>query len=347
MATSIDSEVAALQDRYCTKVTDQLRRAVPASEGGLYALLRYHLGWEERDGGVSENGGGKALRPILCLMACELAGGDLHRALPAAAAMELAHNFSLIHDDIQDGDETRHNRETVWKAWDVPKAMEAGNAMRVLADQSLMALSDVEVPPACLAAASMALTTRYMEMIEGQYLDMAFEKTTAVTVDQYLNMVSRKTGALIDVAMYLGALVATQDQRVAEAFGRCGRSLGLAFQVRDDILGIWGDPAQIGKPVWADIWHKKKSLPVVYMLEQAQGEQREWLEQFYGDVEVQDADVERVLGILDELGASEYAQGVAEAQRGEALDILQKLELAGGSRRYVEAMAEYFVTRHK
>ena len=186
MSTTTEREVTALQYRYRAEVTDQLRQAVPHDVGGLYSLLRYHLGWEEVDGRAAPDSGGKALRPILCLMACDLAGGDSRRALPMAAALELVHNFSLLHDDIQDGDVERHHRPTVWSVWGVPKALDAGNAMRVLADRALLALSETVISPSCLLAASRTLTGRYMEMIEGQYLDMAYEQTDGVTVEQYM-----------------------------------------------------------------------------------------------------------------------------------------------------------------
>ncbi len=347
MSTTTEREVTALQYRYRAEVTDQLRHAVPPDVSGLYPLLRYHLGWEELDGRATPDSGGKALRPILCLMACELAGGDSRRALPTAAALELVHNFSLLHDDIQDGDVERRHRPTVWSIWGVPKALDAGNAMCVLADRALLALTETVISPSCLVAASRTLTNRYMEMIEGQYLDMAYEQADGVTAGQYMDMVGRKTGALIDAAMYLGALIATEDEPTADAFGRCGRRLGLAFQVRDDILGIWGDPAQTGKPVGADIRRKKKSLPVVYMLERAQGADREWLKELYAKAEVEAPDVERVLGILDGLGAQEYAQKTAEAEGQQALASLQKLDMAPDARRQVETMAEFFVTRQK
>ena len=344
MRLTAERDIAELLGRYRQAVGDELRQAVPDSDGALHDLVRYHLGWQDVDGRPAA-GGGKALRPILCLMACEIAGGDWRRAVPAAAALELVHNFSLVHDDIQDSDTERRHRATVWSVWGVPKAIGAGNAIRTLADQVLLTLASTGMKPALLATASEMLTCRYLEMIEGQYLDMAYEQADRVTVEQYTDMIGRKTGALMDGAMYLGGLAATEDPDTASVFGRCGRRLGLAFQVQDDILGIWGDPTTMGKAIGADIRRKKKSLPVVYMLEQAQGKRRRWLQRVYRSDKLQDEEVQGVLVILEELGAQSYAQEVAEAQRREALSALDVLELSPAARHQVEVMAEFIVTR--
>jgi len=346
VVTTADREVAALVQRFLPAVKSRLREAVPNAPG-LHGLLRYHLGWEDQHGEPAEEDGGKALRPVLCLAACEMAGGDWRRALPAAAALELIHNFSLVHDDIQDGDVLRRGRPTLWSFRGVPQAVTAGNAMRVVADDTLLALSRVGLPADAVIEAAMELTARYLEMIEGQYLDMAFEQSDDVTTDNYLDMVGRKTGALIEGAMFLGALVATRDASLAHAFGVCGRRLGLAFQVRDDYLGIWGDPAATGKAVGADIRRKKKSLPAVYLFQHADESERAWLRATYADDEVTADNVDRVLAILDRLQAKAYVQQVAERQAAAAVGMAAGLGLTPAVRRTIEAMAKFFVTRQK
>ena len=351
MPLTVEEEVAALQGRYLGAVQEELRRVVPQARGSggvdIHALLRHFLGWEEADGQPSHSEGGKALRPVLCLMACELAGGDWRKALPAATSLELTHNFSLIHDDIQDSDTTRRGRPTTWSVWGVPKAVAAGNAMRVLADEAVLALQEMGVPAAITLDASLMLTSRYMEMIEGQYMDIAFEGSKDVTTSDYLDMIGRKTGALIESSMYVGALVATQDVRVAEAFGRCGRLLGLAFQVRDDYLGIWGNPATIGKPVGSDIRRKKKSLPVVHVFQKSSGKDGDRLLQIYSAPQVAWPDVETVLELMDAAGTGAYVQETAEAQGRAALEPLEEMGLPAEAFRQVQAMARYFVTREK
>ena len=347
MIATAEQEVAALQSRFLPDVKSCIRMAVPTSDSGFFKLLRYHLGWEDAKGNPADDDSGKALRPVLCLMACDLAGGDWHSALPAAAALELVHNFSLIHDDIQDGDTTRRGRPTLWSVRGKPAAVSAGNAMRVVADRMLGTLAQGGLPASTAVTASVELTQRYLEMIEGQYLDMSFEQAERVTVDQYLDMIGRKTGALIESAMFLGALVASDEEARARAFGACGRKLGLAFQVRDDYLGVWGDPSETGKAVGADIRRKKKALPMVYMLERAQPEELRWIAPALAEEEVDEGNVARMLALLDRLDGRRYVQSVAEAQANEALTAVRTLGLPTEARSKLEAMAAFFVTRQR
>ena len=348
MVAAAEQQVAALQQRYRDDIQSRLRDAIPDSASGFFALLRYHLGWEEADGTPSDADGGKALRSVLCLTACELAGGDPKRALPAAAALELVHNFSLIHDDIQDRDTTRRGRTTLWTLHGEPKAIAAGNAMRVIADQTLDSLAKTGLPAHLVDAVAVELTGRYLEMIEGQYLDMSFERSDSVTVEDYLDMIGRKTGALIESAMYMGALIATGDAKMAKAFGACGRALGLAFQIRDDYLGVWGDPAATGKAVGADIRRKKKSMPVVHLFQHAPANARRWLlEAYAAKDEVGGDDVERILSLLDELGTPRYVQQAAVEQADGAVQSMLEVGLTTESEDTIKAMAEFFVTRSK
>ena len=346
MRATAEKQVAALQARYLPDVLRWLRDAFPDSEPGLPQLLRYHLGWEDAEGVATPSDTGKALRPILCLTACELAGGDWHQALPAAAALELVHNFSLVHDDIQDGDVLRHGRQTVWSLWGVPAALSGGNAMRVIADRTLSRLEDTGVPEQSVAAASSELAQRYLEMIEGQYLDVSFEQRWDVTIAEYLDMIGRKTGALFESAMFLGALVATNDTRAARAFGACGRGMGTAFQVRDDYLGVWGDPETMLKPA-ADIQRKKKSLPMVYMLGRASDNDLAWLAEAYAHDQISEPNVQRILKLLEQLDARQYVQRIAEATASDALASGAAPDLAPDTRETLEALARYFVTRDK
>ena len=347
MTTASERRVSALVERYVPAVKERIRASLPDAPGGIFGILRYHLGWQDSDGQPVNEDSGKGLRPVLVLASCEMAGGCWRDALPAAAALELIHNFSLLHDDIQDGDATRRGRPTAWTVYGARPALAAGNAMRVVADRTLLALSEAGAPPETAAAAAAALTTRYLEMIEGQYLDLSFEESDEVTTDDYLDMVSRKTGALIDCAMRLGSLVATDDLNAAAAFGKCGRELGLAFQVRDDLLGIWGDPAATGKPVGADIKRKKKSMPIVHLFQQADGREREWLRNAYAANEVAGDDVERVLEMLADLGTREFVQSTAAEHAAAAVEAIGGLPLSAEAKADIRAMADYFIERDK
>ncbi|MDE2836866.1 MAG: polyprenyl synthetase family protein [Chloroflexota bacterium] len=338
-----EQQIGELARRFLPEIERCLREAVEAG-GELAPMLRYHMGWETLEG-TPTRGGGKALRPILCLAACEMSGGDWRDALPAASALELIHNFSLAHDDIQDGDETRRGTPTLWRIWGVPTALTAGNAMRVIADRTAGALTAQGATSDVARATVAELTRRYMEMIEGQYLDLSFETAEQVSVNDYLDMIGRKTGALLESAMHMGALVATGDHATAQGFGECGMRMGVAFQVRDDYLGVWGDPAFTGKPVGADIRRKKKSLPAVYLFESTPPEERSWLEETYRAEEIDGERLEGVMAMLERLGGDTYVQRIAEEQARLAVAAVEALAIPEESKRLLGSMAEFFVTR--
>ena len=343
MEPNAEQRITELAKRFLPDVERHLREAVEAG-GELAPMLRYHMGWETLEG-TPTRGGGKALRPILCLAACEMSGGDWRNALPAAAALELIHNFSLVHDDIQDGDETRRGTPTLWHIWGVPTALTAGNTMRVIADRTAEALSAGGAPPDVAQGAAAELTRRYLEMIEGQYLDLSFETAEHVTVADYLDMIGRKTGALLESAMHMGALVATGDSATAQGFGECGMRLGVAFQVRDDYLGVWGNPAFTGKAVGADIRRKKKSLPAVYLFDNAPDEERPWLEETYRAEEIEGERLDGVMAMLERLGGDAYVQRIAEEQARQAIAAVDALAIAEESKQLLRAVAEFFATR--
>ena len=303
------------------------------------------MGWADVEGKPRAATEGKALRPTLCLFACEATGGPVRRALPAAVSLELIHNFSLIHDDIQDRDETRHHRPTVWAVWGEPKALVAGNTLRAIADMSLGRLADHGVAFEEALRVSALLTEAYLEMIEGQYLDISYEGRPDISIADYLNMISKKTGALIRCALNLGAIIGTQDETTVQAFHDCGRSLGFVFQIRDDVLGIWGDEEATGKPVGADIRRKKNTLPVVFAMSQAQGEDIETLLSIYHGPAVGDEEVATVLDILERIGAQEYAQNLAAEHRQQALESLDGVELAPEVKRDIEDLAQFLLVR--
>ena len=345
MTTNSQEHVAHLVERFLPTVREYLEHVV-GDAGELEPMLRYHMGWQELDGAPAASGGGKALRPVLCLAACEMAGGNWQEAIPAAASLELIHNFSLIHDDIQDGDKTRRGRSTLWSIWGIPVAIAAGNAMRAIADRTIFKMGELGITSDVTATASAVLTTRYLEMIEGQYLDMWFESSEHISAEDYLDMVGRKTGALIESAMYMGALVASADSHTANAFGECGRRLGIAFQVRDDYLGVWGDPLATGKPVGADIRRKKKSLPTVYLFDRAAHEDRAWLNETFAASEIEEAQLGGIMAMLDGLEGSEYVQSVAEAHAKKAVESVTGLLIPSESKRQLDAVAEFFVRRN-
>jgi len=241
----------------------ETRPADPAYLDEYYTMLAYHLGWT--DGGK----GGKRIRPLLCLLCCTAAGGAWEQALPIAAAVELIHNFSLLHDDIQDNSPLRHGRPTVWTRWGQAQAINAGDAMFTLAYLAPHRARELGVSADISLAALADLTQTCLFLTQGQYLDMAFEQRPQITVNEYLTMIEKKTAVLIASAARLGARVAGAAPAQLEAFYRFGWNLGMAFQLQDDLLGIWGDPAVTGKSAASDLEKRKKSLPVVFGLERS------------------------------------------------------------------------------
>ena len=301
--------------RYRELLEDHLKSLLERQQPeALYRMLRYHLGWQERDGSPASHPG-KRLRPSLCLLACEGSGGDVQRALPVASALELVHNFSLVHDDVQDGDRTRHGRDTVWSIWGEAQAINAGDALLSIAHLSLAGAVANGLP----AAAFSILSERTLEMVEGQVMDLEFEDRSDVALEEYLAMISRKTGALFDASLALGGVAAGAPSEAAEALGRCGRALGIAFQVRDDMLGVWGTEERTGKASGADVRRRKKSLPVIYAFEQADAGQREQLDRLYSGGELLEEDVTWVLGLMDSVGAQSYCSRVAAEHQEIAL----------------------------
>ena len=331
--------------RYAPLLGQELRASLERGDPGLLLLLRYHMGWVGVEGAPSSGSTGKALRPILCLFTCEAVGGVAAQAMPVALALELIHNFSLIHDDIQDGDRERHHRPTVWVQWGVPAALVAGNAMRVLADSALHGLLQRDVALSTALHAQSILTQRYLEMVEGQYLDLSFESRMDVTPDEYLTMVAKKTGALLEATTHLGALLGTQDAHQVEALRRCGRLLGLAFQARDDVLGVWGEVGMTGKAVGADIRRKKKSLPVLHAFHEAGDAARKRLTELYQQDDLDDDAVDAVLDVMEELGSREFSQRVAEEKAQEAVEWVQRAHLPPAAQTHLEEMAGFFAHR--
>ncbi len=340
-------EVQEVFGKYLSDIDAELRSSL--RDGGnlapFYGMMRYHLGWVNERFQPASADVGKRLRPTMCLLAAEATGGDYRRALPAAAAVELVHNFSLIHDDIEDRSNERRHRATVWRLWGEPHAINAGDGLLMVARLALHRLSEQGVPVETVLALARSFDETCLLLCQGQYLDMSFEDRTDVTVEMYLEMTGGKTAALISYSAFAGALLGGDDVRQADSYRRFGRELGLAFQIVDDVLGIWGAPAVTGKPAAEDILSKKKSLPVTYAFEKARGPRRRVLEEVYAKSMVDASDVALVLGVLDELGARAYAQRMAEVYRDHALAELPSAGEGNAAHEGLRQLARYLVDR--
>lgn len=271
----------------------------------LHEMLAYHMGWVGEGAGPEARG--KRVRPLLTLLCAAAAGGDWQAALPAAAAVELIHNFSLIHDDIQDRSPLRRGRRTVWTIWGEAQAINAGDTMFTLGHLALLRLEATVSPQAALRALQV-LDETCLHLTQGQYLDISYEGRGDLAVADYWPMVGGKTGALLSACTRLGALAARADAEVYSAYERFGRQVGLAFQALDDLLGIWGDAALTGKSTESDLVSGKKSLPVLYALERGGPFARRWAQ---GPIRAEE--VESLAAALDAEGARTFT--LAEANR--------------------------------
>mgnify|MGYP001569050064 CR=1 FL=1 len=337
----------AILGKHREEVEHSMSQALSLHTTGLQTMLQYHLGWVDEHGHPAPSDQGKGLRSSLCLFACEAVGGLPDQALAAAVAVELVHNFSLIHDDIQDGDRERRHRPTLWALWGVPMALQAGNVMRVLADLGIQQLPHHQVAPDIMAKCSRLLTAAYLEMVEGQYLDLDFEGRTDVDTPSYLDMISRKTGALIRCSMQMGTLAGNGDDSAVNALTTCGQYLGAVFQIRDDYLGMWGYEEETGKVAGNDLRRKKNSLPLVYALEQASPMEKKRLQSIYAKEQVEDTDVVSTLALLADLGTPEHVQGLAQDHAARALASLDGIELVPGAREEMQELVEFLLTRQR
>jgi geranylgeranyl diphosphate synthase type I len=298
-------------ERYRTLIAEGLARAA-GLDGPLGLLVRYPLGLSEADGQPGPGIGGKLLRPSLVLFSCEALGGKPEKALPLACALELIHNFSLVHDDIQDGDEFRRGRPTAWKVFGLGQAINSGDALLVLALETALS---ADLPDETKVLAQKALLSATLRMIEGQVLDLSAEGKP-LSVEGYLEMARRKTGALLGCALELGALAGGRPD-LRELSLALGEELGLAFQIRDDILGIWGDPGKTGKPVGSDLLRKKRSFPVSFALTRDPG--------LFPLLSEPERNMAEILRRLSEVGAKEASEMEVEKRIQKAEEIAKRL----------------------
>jgi geranylgeranyl diphosphate synthase type I len=302
-------------------------RAEP-STAGAYEMIRYHLGLDREDAPT-----GKRIRPLLGLLAYMSIAGDHVAALPGAAAVELGHNFSLVHDDIEDGDRERRHRPTLWALHGVPQAINAGDMLFSLSRIALHRLSELGFSDAKVLRLMRLYDETCIALCEGQYIDIAAgESDELMSVELYFDMIGRKTAALIAASIEAGALLATDDEEIVTRYRAFGWALGIAFQLNDDLLGIWGAEQATGKEP-TDIARHKKTLPVIYAFEHADPEDRERLARLYGNGDTTSADVEEIVAILERTGARDFTRDQARRYRNQALEELDAAGVVDGQAR--------------
>ncbi len=330
-------------EKYRQHIDTELKDIVSARKSALYDMTRYHLGWIDEFGNIQPLSNGKALRPTLCLMACEAVGGDWKKALPAAAAVELLHNFSLIHDDIQDNDLKRRHKPTVWAVWGKAQAINAGNATRVLTSTALSRLKNCGLSAEKRILIQDLLDEASLDLIEGQYMDIEYETRFDITIDDYMKMILGKTASLIAHALQIGAVIGTDDEALIQDFYTFGINLGLGFQITDDFLGIWGNPDITGKPVASDLKQRKKTFPVVQCFEAARDGQREALIKYYTGSRTNKAD--EIVSVMHTLDAREETQRIADSFYTKSLRILDGLDITFGVKHDFENLIDFLATR--
>ncbi len=277
-------------------------------------MITYHMGWTGNGAGPKTQG--KRIRPLLLLLSTGVCGGNWHTALPTAAAVEILHNYTLIHDDIQDQSATRRGRPTLWKQYGIPQAINTGDALFSLAELTLANLEKVYSLKQSHQSAKI-LNKASLKLTQGQYLDIAFESENNITLDAYMEMIKYKTAALISACTEIGAVLGSNDSETRRYAADFGENLGLAFQILDDYLGIWGNPDKIGKSVENDLISHKKSLPILYGL-MKKGEFCDcWLKGAISEIEVEHYSL-----MLKKEGAQDYTLQMADDFTKRALDAL-------------------------
>jgi geranylgeranyl diphosphate synthase type I len=339
-----------LYDHVLPQIEAELRATVSVpyhSLSAYYGMMHYHLGWADQALTPSQTYSGKRLRPILCLLSCQALGGDVQQALPAASALELVHNFSLVHDDIQDGSPTRRGRRAVWDIWGMAHGINVGDGLFVLARLALHRLGERGVPLVRQLAATLALDQACLALCEGQYFDMTFQDRLDVDLDQYLCMIRQKTAALLAASTRLGAIIATDDARQIERYRNFGENLGMAFQIQDDILGAWGDEAATGKSAATDIRDRKKTLSVVYGLNQSQDRPtaQQLADLYSTQGPLSESAIEAALALLERVGARRYAEDMAEKHYRLALQSLEQSGVENTAQASLRALAASLLGR--
>lgn len=321
-------------------VDPALRAAVDTLPASIRHIAAYHFGWQDERGQPTEANGGKAIRPALALLTAEAVDGAAAAAVPVAVAVELVHNFSLLHDDVMDRDRTRRHRPTAWSVFGTGEAILAGDALLTLALEVLAGSGHPTVREQLRI-----LSAAVLSLIEGQCADLAFEERADVGLTECLDMARGKTGALLGCACALGALSGGGGAEQVEQLRGFGEHLGLAFQFVDDLLGIWGDPAVTGKPVHADLHTRKKSLPVVAALASGTPAGRELDALYHREKPLAGTDLARAAELIDVAGGRDWSQAQADELLAQALRRLESTGVAAQAGTELGALSRLITLR--
>ncbi|HEY1919906.1 MAG TPA: polyprenyl synthetase family protein [Streptosporangiaceae bacterium] len=336
MTTVMPEGVAIARDLTGPALAASIDRLSPE----VRKVAAYHLGLTDAGGRPAASSGGKALRPALALLSARASGTEPQRGVPAAVAVELVHNFSLLHDDIMDGDEERRHRPTAWKVFGIGPAILAGDGMLALAQDILLEESGPQG-----AWAARCLNAAVLRLITGQGSDLAFEKRDDVTLSECLTMAGDKTAALMACACSIGAVYLGAPPALAMSLAGFGAHVGLAFQLTDDLLGIWGAPEITGKPVRADLRARKKSLPVVAALSSGTSQGRQLGDMLSRPEPLSEEDLVLAAKLVEAADGKRWAEAEVDTQLAEAERCLAETDMPDDVRAEFSAIAHFITTR--
>jgi geranylgeranyl diphosphate synthase, type I len=336
----IDDEIEAVLNDIEAGAT-----ATGAYDLPVYDVLRYHLGLRNASFQPERSDPGKRLRSKFCLLCCDATGAEPRSAVPVATAVELLHNFTLIHDDIQDMSTLRRHRPTVWSLWGVPQAINAGDAMFAAAHIALSRSIQHGVTAEDALDLSNALHMATLRIVEGQVLDLGFELRQDVSSAEYLRMIDGKTAAIIQFACWAGARLGHAPADQLPMYQEFGRAIGMGFQIRDDYLGVWGLEASTGKASADDIRRRKQALPLLLLKERAGNTDRFEIESLYAQEELAPIEVEYILELMERYDVSDSVQLEVTRWHDYALELLESLDLSGESALAIRSLVDGLVDR--
>ena len=332
--------------QYLPDIEQTIQDALTDTPPFIRGVIEYHFGWIDQNFEPIASEKGKALRPTVCLLVFEALTGHHRDALPVAACLEMIHNFTLLHDDIEDNDAERRGRPTAWTIWGKPLAINVGDFLYTLSFHQLHRLDRAKFTPDTIFEVQRLISQACLDLTMGQDLDLRFEQSQDVTTAMYLDMVYKKTGALLEASIVSGARLGTSDEAILDAYRDFAQNIGIAFQVRDDMLGIWGDSAKTGKSADNDLRRKKKTLPVLYMLANLSGQRQEQIKTLYANPEpLSDEQIAFVRECLEVAQAHHYAQTVADAYIEKSFAALDRVRIENQAQAHLQAIAQFLVSR--